>query len=203
MSPEFDFTKSDKKDFKKFIRLFKYYTHTKNIRDCKDEYIKERKDDQYEVHEYVLDTLRQGYRRECAGCPSELIAVPKPTAIINTSFVYANTPLWTKFYEAWIFPYLDHYIAYIVSPRIGNSLTHYVSKFPINLYTLKEKHIKERLKIREIRDGHCIYCDAELSEYPDYYDYGIGHRGEPNVPVYQCPNCGQENYGFRLGELVK
>ena len=197
------FSKYPEKDFKNFIRLFKYYSDTKETIDCRDEYIKEENDNWYSVHEYVLDTLIQGYRSECIGCWTELIAAPKPIAIVNTTFIWANTPLWTTFYEAWIFEYIDYYVAYIVSPRVGNSLTHYVSKYPVNLYSLEEEHVREKLKIKELKEGYCIYCGEELPEEPEYYDYGLGRKGEPNVPVYECQNCGMPNYGFRVGELVK
>ena len=201
-----------KVDFKDFVYIFRYEPRSNKILIVKDEYIREdgwlASAEEfgcflYQVSEYLLDALMHGRIRECIGCSHEIIAVPKPVKIVKTTHVYANCSLWTTFWEAWIFRDYGDYYAFMVSPRVGSTLYHYVTKHPIKLYSLKDEYIKEKLKIRELKEGHCIFCGAKLGDEPDYFDWGIGHKGKPNVPVYVCPKCGHVNYGFRLGELIK
>ncbi len=204
---EFEFVKKKEYDFKNKIRLIKRDVYTGKVWDCLDEYMSKNNDEEYVVSEYLLDALVDGVIVECIGCWHELIGAPKPERIVETTTVYANCPLWTTFYSAWIFKHYyalqTIYLAYIVSPRISSSINHTVSRYPIVLNSLDDEEIREKLKIRELKEGHCLFCGAELPEEPEYYEYGLGHRGEPNVPVYICPNCGRKNYGFRLGEFVK
>jgi len=208
MELEFD----KKVDLKSVVRVFRYEPRENNVSVVTDNYIcesgwlaaaEEFGCFLYQVSDYLLRALIHGCIHECIGCSYEIIAVPKPVKIVKTTHIYANTPLWTTFWEAWIFKHYGSYYAFLVSPTVGSTLYHYVTRHPVKLYSLNDEHLKEKLKIRELKEGHCIFCGAKLGDEPDYYDWGIGHRGEPNVPVYVCPKCGHKNYGFRLGELIK
>jgi len=132
--PTCDFCKEY--DFKDFVKVLK----------CTDEGIVEgidllyeNDDDTYIVNSYALASLRRG-RVNVDGI--EIVAVPKPDKVINTTYVYANSPLWTMYYQAWIFKCTCYYLAFIVSPSIGDGTDCLVYKHPV------VEHYKKELKRR-------------------------------------------------------
>jgi len=195
------FGKDAKKlDFKTIVSIFRVYQKEGllEVIDITNEYINTCNDDIYEVSEYVLDGLFDKDGILTPVC-KEMFVVSKlnPWGFTNTREIFCNTPLWTETYKILWFEFKDIYIGYEVSPRIGSSIMHEITKYPIRIQ-------KEKPKNEELPQGHvCIYCGTELPKDPDHYEFGFGDKYEPSVPVFICPKCGQKNYGFRLGEFVK
>jgi len=196
MFGELSFVKEECFNFKNLIRVFERNAYTGDVREAREVYIRKEEEEVYVVNEYLLDALKRGIIR-IGTTETELIAAPQVRKIVRTSYVYVNCPLWTKWWEGWIFEAWCGYVAYLVSPRVSCSLDHLVTKYPCRLRKLEDSHIREVLKIRDIQEGYCVFCGEPLPQEPDGHEYGLG--GE--VEFFICPNCGEKNYGFRWGQL--
>ena len=199
----------EKLDFGKLVRIV-VFGREGEIRDVTSKYIKAMnygEKEGYEISEVIIEAL---FHKEHWTLGWEwsidTVILPRnvePFKITSTKEIYCNTPLWTKTYKILWFKikYIGEYwyVGYKLSPRLGSSINHWVSKFPERV-TKNEDEVKNE----ELPKGHkCIYCSAELPEEPEYYEWGLGDKNEPTVPVFICPKCGRENYGFRVGELLK
>jgi len=193
--------------FKEKVRAIEitrpYFLEGGRVREVKDEHLKGC-GDYYEVSTDLITALKEGIYKYSR--PVELIAAPRPVDIIPTTFVFNHTPSETTFYEAWIFrgDWEGGFDVYLVSPRVGYSLTHHVLKHPILIYADEDTSVEEVVKAqvrRELREGYCILCDTKLPEEPDHFEWRSSwQEGEPDVPTWVCPNCEGFNYGL-VGNL--
>jgi len=174
----------------------------------------------YSVSEYILVVLRSPKPSqeavEYAFVSSKLLIPRRVYCIQPTNHVYCSTPLWTKRFEIWWFKILCEFIAFEVGPRLGSSISHYVSVNPVAIIDCSDDEFpKKAMEIFPYRAGACPYCGSDEYEETGHYDYSLFHRGEPDTPEFVCKNCGQtffpdtgidklyENYNSKAYTLLK
>lgn len=193
-------------DFKKVVKVVEIFPEGKIV-DVTDEYLVKKypRSGYYTVSDYVISILFESYRGiELLWYEVPMLPVDiEPYKITDTAEIFSNSPLWTLTWKILWFKLKygreTYYIGYKLSPCISSTILHWVSKTPV-----KVTKNPEEVKDESLPEGHvCVYCGTPLPDEPDDWEYGLGHDGESNVPVFICPKCGSKNYGFRLGEFVK